>query len=105
MKLLIAFILLSFTLLALLSLPLRADDSLPHSRQLIALDFEKTDLHSAFRTLAEISNLNIALHKDVHGHISLRLKNVSWEQAFEVLLRMRGLHKVREGDIIIVYPM
>ncbi len=56
------------------------------------------------RLLAEISDLNIVVSEDVRGTITLKLKNVPWQQAFDLVLRTKGLDSVREGNVIRVAP-
>ena len=56
------------------------------------------------RLLAEISDLNIVVSEDVRGTITLKLKNVPWQQAFELVLRTKGLDSIREGNVIRVAP-
>ena len=81
------------------------EPSSPSSAKSISLDLEDADIQSAMRIIAEVSGFNIVLHPNVVGKVTLRLRNVPWEQAFELLLRDKGLYKVREGNVIIVYPL
>ncbi len=56
------------------------------------------------RLLAEISDLNIVVSEDVKGTITLKLKNVPWQQAFDLVLRTKGLDSIKEGNVIRVAP-
>jgi type IV pilus assembly protein PilQ len=67
----------------------------------IALDFFETDIKNVFRILREISGKNFAIDKDVTGNVTMTLeKPVPWDQVLDLVLRMNGLGKSYEGDII-----
>ncbi|GAB6146349.1 hypothetical protein JCM12294_37890 [Desulfocicer niacini] len=67
----------------------------------ISLDFYETDIKNVFRILRTISGENFAVDKDVSGNVTLTLDNpVPWDQVLDLVLKMNGLGKVREGDII-----
>lgn len=70
----------------------------------IDLDMMDANINDVLRLLAEVSNINIIAADDVKGTISLRLKNVPWEQAFDIVLKSKGLDKVRDGNVIRVAP-
>lgn len=70
----------------------------------IDLDMMDANVSDVLRLLAEVSNLNIIASDDVKGTISLRLKNVPWDQAFDVILKSKDLDSIREGNVIRVAP-
>jgi len=70
----------------------------------IDLDMMDANVSDVLRLLAEISNLNIVASDDVKGTISLRLKNVPWDQAFDIILKSKGLDSIVEGNVIRVAP-
>ncbi|MBI2412212.1 MAG: type IV pilus secretin PilQ [Deltaproteobacteria bacterium] len=70
----------------------------------IDLDMMDANVSDVLRLLAEISNMNIIASDDVKGTISLRLKNVPWDQAFDIILRSKELDSVQEGNVIRVAP-
>lgn len=70
----------------------------------IDLDMMDANISDVLRLLAEISNLNIIASDDVRGTISLRLKNVPWDQAFDIVLKSKGLDKIMEGNVVRVAP-
>ncbi len=71
--------------------------------KLISLDFKDADVVNLLRILAAESGRNIVSGDDVKGRVSISLKNVTWEQALDTILEVRGLAKVeREGVIRIV---
>lgn len=70
----------------------------------IDLDMMDASISDVLRLLAEVSNVNIIASDEVRGTISLRLKNVPWEQAFDIILKAKELDKSIEGNVIRVAP-
>jgi type IV pilus assembly protein PilQ len=66
----------------------------------ISLDFKDADIHNIFRLIAEVSNLNVITSDDVKGKITIRLVNVPWDQALEVILSTKNLIKIEEGNVL-----
>jgi len=71
----------------------------------ISLDFKDADINNILRLMAEISNLNIIAGDDVKGKMSLRLVDVPWDQAFDIILKTNGLGKVQEGNVVRIMPV
>lgn len=65
----------------------------------ISLDFDNADLRHIFRMLAEVNKKNYVLADDVKGTMSLKLINVPWQQAQELILRAHNLVVVEEGNV------
>jgi type IV pilus assembly protein PilQ len=70
----------------------------------IDLDMMDARITDILRLLAEVSNLNIIASDDVKGTISLRLRDVPWDQAFDIILKAKGLDKIKVGNVIRVAP-
>jgi type IV pilus assembly protein PilQ len=70
----------------------------------ISLDFKDADLMNILRLIAEVSNLNVIAGDDVKGKLTIRLVNVPWDQALDVILETKGLGMVKVGNIIRVAP-
>ncbi len=66
----------------------------------ISLDFQDAEITNVFRLIADVSGFNIVVGEDVKGKVTLKLINVPWDQALEILLKMNSLGQVREGNII-----
>jgi len=66
----------------------------------VSLDFKDADVHNVLRLLAEVSKLNIVATDDVQGKVTLRLFDVPWEQALDIVLQVLGLESVQEGNVI-----
>lgn len=75
----------------------------PESRFLgepISLDLKDADLKDVLRTFAELTKINIAIDPEVRGSVTVRLNEVPWDQALELILQMNGLGYVVEGRIL-----
>jgi type IV pilus assembly protein PilQ len=70
----------------------------------ISIDFQDAELRHVFRLLADISGYNIVVSPHVKGKFSMRLLNVPWDQALDIILRNYGLSKTVEGNIIRIAP-
>jgi len=73
--------------------------------QRISLDFKDADLANVFRIIAEVSNLNIITTDEVKGRVSVRLINVPWDQALDIVLKSKGLGATQEGNILRIAPL
>ena len=82
-----------------------ADGSKIYTGRLISLDLQDTDIDNALRIIAEVSNLNIIASDDVTGKVTLRLIDVPWDQALDVILKTNGLDQVTEGNVIRIAPI
>ena len=70
----------------------------------ISIDFQDAQLVHVFRLLADVSGYNIVVSPDVKGKFSMKLIDVPWDQALDIILRNYGLSKIIEGNIIRVAP-
>ena len=68
----------------------------------ISLDFKNADVHDVLRILADVSGLNIIATDDVKARVTLRLVEVSWDQALDVILQANGLEKSQSGNVLAV---
>jgi type IV pilus assembly protein PilQ len=66
----------------------------------IDLDFKDADIHNLLRLLADVGGVNIVVPDDVKANVTVRLKNVPWDQAMEVILASKNLWYRREGTLI-----
>ncbi|HEY5577467.1 MAG TPA: secretin and TonB N-terminal domain-containing protein, partial [Deferrimonas sp.] len=73
--------------------------------QRISMDFKDADLTNVFRIIAEVSNLNIITSDEVKGKVSLRLVNVPWDQALDIVLRSKSLGAAQEGNVLRIAPL
>ncbi|UCG39328.1 MAG: type IV pilus secretin PilQ, partial [bacterium] len=71
----------------------------------ITLDFQNADLLNVLRLIAEVSGLNIITAEGVGGKIRMRMQDVPWDQALDIILKTKGLGQVREGNVVRIAPM
>ncbi len=70
----------------------------------ISMEFKDIDIQNLLRLFAEISHRNIVVSDDVKGKVTIALRNVPWDQAFDLILKTHGLGKEEVGNIIRVAP-
>ena len=72
----------------------------PFAGEPISLDLKDADLKDVLRTFAELEKINIAIDPEVRGSVTVRLENVPWDQALDVILQVNGLGYVLEGNVL-----
>ena len=70
----------------------------------LTLNFQDIETRAVLQLLAETSGQNIVVSDTVRGNVTLRLQNVPWDQALDIVLRTKGLDKRQEGNVIYVAP-
>ncbi|MDQ6957289.1 MAG: AMIN domain-containing protein, partial [Mariprofundaceae bacterium] len=80
-------------------------DEFAYTGQKVTFDFKDIDIRNALKLIAEMSNLNIIMSDDVTGVLTMRLVDVPWDQALELILSARGLGKQQSGNVMRVAPM
>ena len=70
----------------------------------VTFNFQDVPVRTVLQLVAEESNLNVVASDTVQGNVTLRLINVPWDQALDIVLRAKGLDKRREGGVIWVAP-
>jgi len=68
--------------------------------QPVSIDLKDADVHNVLRLLADVSKLNIVATDDVAGKVTLRLFDVPWDQALDIVLQVMNLESVQEGNVI-----
>ncbi len=76
-----------------------------YSGRRINIDLKDNDVHNVLRFLADIGQVNIITADNVSGSVTIKMTNVPWDQALEVVLQSKGLGMVRGGNIIRVAPL
>lgn len=71
----------------------------------IDLDFKDADIHNILRLISEVGGVNVVTADDVAGSVTIRMRNVPWDQALDVILQAKGLGMVRRGNLIRVAPL
>jgi type IV pilus assembly protein PilQ len=75
-----------------------------YSGEKLSLNFQDIPVRSVLQILADFTNLNIVASDSVAGNVTLRLNEVPWDQALDLVLKSKGLGKRQEGNIIRVAP-
>jgi len=70
----------------------------------ISLDFKDVDIRDVLRLIADVSDLNIIAGDEVSGNVTIRLVDVPWDQALDVILLTKGLGFVRVGNVLRIAP-
>jgi len=85
-----------------------APDATPKKGQYVgeklSLNFQNVEVRAVLNVLADFTDLNIITSDSVGGSITLRLKDVPWDQAMDIILQTRGLDSRRNGNVIWIAP-
>ena len=75
-----------------------------YSGEKLSLNFQDIEVRSVLQLLADFTDLNIVVSDSVQGKLTLRLKNVPWDQALDIILQSKALGKRQAGNVIMVAP-
>ena len=81
-----------------------AAQSRTYSGRPVTFNFQDVPVRTVLQLIAEESNLNIVASDTVQGNVTLRLVNVPWDQALDIVLQSKGLDKRRSGNVVWVAP-
>jgi type IV pilus assembly protein PilQ len=81
----------------------RAEDKV-YTGERLTLNFQDIDVRPLLQLLADTSGQNIVVSDSVKGRVTLRLQNVPWDQALDIVLRTKGLDMRRKDNVILVAP-
>lgn len=70
----------------------------------LSLDFQDVDVRAALYTIGDFNNKNMVINDSVAGNLTLRLDQVPWDQALDIILRLKGLAKREQGNVIYIAP-
>ena len=70
----------------------------------LSLNFQDIEVRSVLQLLADFTGLNLVVSDSVVGNLTLRLKNVPWDQAMDIILKTKGLAQRRSGNVILIAP-
>jgi type IV pilus assembly protein PilQ len=71
-----------------------------YTGQLITLDFQNADIHNILRLIGEVSGKNVVVSDQVSGRVTLKLKDVPWDQALDTVLDSKNLGVIENGNIL-----
>lgn len=66
----------------------------------ISLDFQQADISNVLRLIAEVSGFNIVIGDGVKSKVTMKLVSVPWDQALDMILKMNGLGRIKQGNIL-----
>jgi len=79
-------------------------DDLGYSGERLSLNFQNIEVRSVLQLIADFTGINVVVSDTVKGSITLRLKNVPWDQALDIILKTKGLAMRRSGNVMLVAP-
>ncbi len=82
----------------------KREDIFKFSGEKLSLNFQDIEVRSVLQLIADFTDLNLVASDTVAGRITLRLKNVPWDQALELILKTKGLDQRQVGNVLLVAP-
>lgn len=82
----------------------RKAESFAYNGEKLSLNFQDIDVRSVLQLIADFTDLNLVASDTVQGNITLRLQNVPWDQALDLVLKTKGLDKRKVGNVLLVAP-
>jgi type IV pilus assembly protein PilQ len=82
----------------------RKAESFAYTGEKLSLNFQDIDVRSVLQLIADFTDLNLVASDTVQGNITLRLQNVPWDQALDLVLKTRGLDKRKVGNVLLIAP-
>lgn len=75
-----------------------------YTGQRLSLNFQSIEIRSLLQIIADFSDFNVVTSDSVSGSVTLRLKDVPWDQALDIILQSKGLDKRRSGNVLLIAP-
>ncbi|VXB05662.1 type IV pilus secretin PilQ [Pseudomonas sp. 8O] len=82
----------------------RKADRFTYTGEKLSLNFQDIDVRSVLQLIADFTDLNLVASDTVRGNITLRLQNVPWDQALDLVLKTKGLDQRKVGNVLMVAP-
>jgi len=82
----------------------KEEDEFGYSGERLSLNFQKIDVRSSLQVIADFTGLNIVTSDTVTGSLTLRLQDVPWDQALDLILKTKGLAKREKGNVVWIAP-
>ncbi len=79
-------------------------DELGYSGEKLSLNFQDIEVRSVLQLIADFTGINVVVSDTVGGSLTLRLKNVPWDQALDIILKTKGLAMRQTGNVMLVAP-
>src|SRR5690554_681393 len=82
----------------------RRADAFSYTGEKLSLNFQNIEVRSVLQLIADFTDLNLVASDTVQGSITLRLQNVPWDQALDLVLKTKGLDQRKIGNVLLVAP-
>jgi len=79
-------------------------DEFGYTGERLSLNFQDIEVRAVLQLIADFTGLNMVTSDSVRGNLTLRLKNVPWDQALDIILKTKGLAMRKTGNVILVAP-
>lgn len=79
-------------------------DAFGYTGERLSLNFQDIEVRAVLQLIADFTGLNMVTSDSVQGNLTLRLKNVPWDQALDIVLKTKGLAMRKAGNVILVAP-
>jgi type IV pilus assembly protein PilQ len=76
-----------------------------HVQKPLSLNFQDVEVRAVLQVLADFAGVNLVVSDEVQGNVTLRLQEVPWEQALDMVLRSKGLGRRLDGNVLLVAPL
>lgn len=85
-------------------LEIQKKEKFGYTGERLSLNFQDIPVRAVLQLIADFTELNVVVSDSVSGSLTLRLKNVPWDQALDIILRAKGLAKRESGNVMLVAP-
>ncbi len=82
----------------------KVKDEFGYSGEKLSLNFQRISVRDALQVLADFTGLNFVISDSVSGNLTLRLKDVPWDQAMDIILESKNLGQRQKGNVVVIAP-
>jgi type IV pilus assembly protein PilQ len=82
----------------------RRKEEFGYTGERLSLNFQDIEVRSVLQLLADFTGINVVVSDSVKGNLTLRMQNVPWDQALDIVLKTKGLAKRQSGNVLLVAP-
>lgn len=82
----------------------RRKEEFGYTGERLSLNFQDIEVRSVLQLLADFTGINVVVSDSVKGNLTLRMQNVPWDQALDIVLKTKGLAKRQSGNVMLVAP-
>ena len=84
--------------------PTKLTQGVGYNGEKLSLNFQNIEIRSLLQVIADFTNFNIVTSDSVSGTLTLRLKDVPWDQALDIILQSKGLGMRKNGNVLVIAP-